>query len=469
MTTTVPSPSVGLAELQRRRNSSMVVVIGLVLAATSMVAFALDGLGDQETLAGLLIAPICFLAISPLALWLVRAEDRFAGLGSILVLGMGIKLTSALLRFEMVRTVYGSGDSNEYHRWAAEAQGAFRSFRWGTLDVDAPIPGTGFIRLLTAAVYSVIGVDQFGGFLVFATLSLAASMILYRAFTIGLPDGDRRLFAVFVFCWPSWIFWPSSIGKDAWMVFALSLAALGAAHVLRTFKRGYFTLFLGIAAATVVRPHIAGMIVASVAGALLVSSVYSGSSGGRSRGLRITALVLVLGAGVLVSGRIMTLFGIDELSADSVGATFDETVRLTSQGGSSFAASPVRTPLDVPLAMLTALVRPLPHEISNGAAAIASLEGLMVLSAVALRWNRIRHLPQLLLRHPFAAASMLYIVLFSVAFSAIGNFGILSRQRVQVYPFLFILLCLPEFVRTPASTPAPDANASPSLPEVSLP
>lgn len=442
----------------------MLVFIGLLLAAGSMIAFALDGLGNQETLAGLLVAPLCLIAIAPLALWLVRVEDEFTGLGSVLVLGMGIKLTSALLRFEMVRTVYGSGDSNEYHRWAAEAQEAFRSLRWGALEVDAPIPGTGFIRLLTAAVYSLIGVDQFGGFLAFATISLAASMILYRAFTIGLPDGDRRLFAIFVFCWPSWIFWPSSIGKDAWMVFALSLAALGAAHVLRTFTRGYVTLLLGVAAATVVRPHIAGLIVASVAGALLVATVYRSSDEGRSRGLRIAALVIVLGVGVVVSGRIMSLFGIEELSTESVGATFDETVRLTSQGGSSFAASPVRTPLDIPLAMLTALVRPLPHEISNGAAAIASIEGLMVLGAVALRWSRLRSLPRLLLHHPFAAASMLYIVLFSVAFSAIGNFGILSRQRVQVYPFLFVLLCLPELKRTPSAK----ADASPTQTEVSV-
>ena len=46
-------------------------------------------------------------------------------------------------------------------------------------------------------------------------------------------------------------------------------------------------------------------------------------------------------------------------------------------------------------------------------------------------------------RSPFVVLCATYSLLFIVAFSAIGNFGIISRQRSLVYPFVIVLLTLP--------------------------
>jgi hypothetical protein len=35
-----------------------------------------------------------------------------------------------------------------------------------------------------------------------------------------------------------------------------------------------------------------------------------------------------------------------------------------------------------------------------------------------------------------------------IAFSAIANFGILARERDQLFPFFFVLLCMPIRERT---------------------
>ena len=43
---------------------------------------------------------------------------------------------------------------------------------------------------------------------------------------------------------------------------------------------------------------------------------------------------------------------------------------------------------------------------------------------------------------PYVMFSLIYTLVFVYAFSAIGNFGILVRQRVQVYPVFFVLLAL---------------------------
>lgn len=46
-------------------------------------------------------------------------------------------------------------------------------------------------------------------------------------------------------------------------------------------------------------------------------------------------------------------------------------------------------------------------------------------------------------RSPFVVLCTTYSLLFVVAFSAIGTFGIIARQRSLVYPFMIVLLTLP--------------------------
>ena len=47
----------------------------------------------------------------------------------------------------------------------------------------------------------------------------------------------------------------------------------------------------------------------------------------------------------------------------------------------------------------------------------------------------------------YVTFSLAYLAMFGYAFSAIANFGILTRERVQVLPFLFVPLCLPKWYR----------------------
>ena len=68
---------------------------------------------------------------------------------------------------------------------------------------------------------------------------------------------------------------------------------------------------------------------------------------------------------------------------------------------------------------------------------------LALLALIALSWRRLRQLPRALLRMPYVTFAATYVVVFVYAFSVIGNFGILARQRTQMLPFLFVLLALP--------------------------
>ena len=78
---------------------------------------------------------------------------------------------------------------------------------------------------------------------------------------------------------------------------------------------------------------------------------------------------------------------------------------------------------------------------------MSSAEGLVLLGLFYLGRRRLYALPRHL-RNPYVVASLAYCVFFIIAFSSFGNFGILVRQRVQVFPFVLVLLALP-----PSSVP----------------
>ena len=63
-------------------------------------------------------------------------------------------------------------------------------------------------------------------FLVFSWLAFWGLFLFYRAFTIAVPEGRRRSYAHLVFFLPALLFWPSSIGKESWMIFALGIGGI---------------------------------------------------------------------------------------------------------------------------------------------------------------------------------------------------------------------------------------------------
>jgi len=82
--------------------------------------------------------------------------------------------------------------------------------------------------------------------------------------------------------------------------------------------------------------------------------------------------------------------------------------------------------------------------------------------------RRLASIPREMLRTPYVAFCVVYCSLFIFAFSSIGNFGNIARQRVQLFPFLLVLLCLP-IRQSPRGTtlravPEPREEAKVSVP-----
>ena len=272
----------------------------------------------------------------------------------------------------------------------------------------------------------------------FATLAFIGSIFFYVAFRRWFTNPKLLLlYAVLVFFLPSLLFWPSSIGKDALMVFSLGLAAYGGSRVLEgSYLKGTAIATPGLLLAVGIRPHVGALIVASVVFALFLGKQPIGDSGWFARVIVLGIAIATLSFVVLTAAESLRI----ETSSEGLETFLAETERSTAQGGSAVTGSPVSSPLDMPEATLRVLFRPLPHEARDPATLLSSVESVLLavllitrLPTIAKNITRIRF-------HPYVLFVALYTVGFVVAFSAVFNLGILARQRTQVLPFLLAAL-----------------------------
>jgi hypothetical protein len=197
----------------------------------------------------------------------------------------------------------------------------------------------------------------------------------------------------------------------------------------------------GLAATTIIRPHITSLVSVGLAAAYVFRrSRPSATLGPLSKPIGVAILGVLL---VVVIGQAQTYFNVEDEEGTGATQVLDETAERTDTGGSEFEAVNARSITDVPAAILAVMFRPFPWEAHNGQALIASIEGLVTLGLLITSWRRLAALPRHLRRRPYLVLVTVYALLFCVAFSSFGNFGILTRQRIQLFPFALVLLALP--------------------------
>jgi len=418
-------------------------IYALSLALYEPTIDKITGVEAYNAIGGLLVAAL----IIPLTLPLLKRESVRQGdrrLFMFLVLALILKVViGTLLRHYAAFDLYeGSADAAGYH---GKGFHIMERFREGNFDPQlASLTDTDFIRFLTGVLYTVIGPTSYGGFLVYSWLAFMGMFLFYRAFTMAVPEGRASTYGRLLFFLPSMIFWPSSIGKEAWMVFALGIAAFGAARILSgSALRGLLIAGFGLWLGTLIRPHVPGML-----GAALLIAFVLGRRYEPFKPIRPTVKIATLGILLAASFLLVTqtegfLKETDILTVDGLTSALEKTSERSAQGGSEFDPPIVRTPADLPLAFGTVLYRPFLFEANNQMAMLSAVEGLWLVmfsiwrlrwAIAALRTSR---------RQPYVALAGAYILLFVIAFSSMPNFGLLARQRVQLFPFFLVLLSIP--------------------------
>jgi hypothetical protein len=377
--------------------------------------------------------------------WVVRRETDPV-ISRIILAGFFAKLVGTAAYYRVINDVYGFGDVTRYVRAGRQLAPIIRS---GTMPDEAQATGTAFVEFLTGVVFAVFGSNELVGYYVFSLLSFVGMVAFLKAFQLAVPEGNHRRYALLVLLMPTMAFWPSTIGKDAWLIFNLGVAAYGAARVLRGARFAYPATALGVLGMGVVRPHMALLFTLSFAAAYLLP--WGRGDVRRGAGAWLIGLGLVLGAVLLAAANFSETLGsgtedqrvtIGQVRTDAE-EVMEAAERNTRFGGSEYENPPAAGPLGFMYVVLTVPFRPFPHEARNVQALVASAEGLFLLVLVLLSARRFARLPIAALRSPYLAFCTVYVAGFMVAFSNFSNFGLLSRQRSQLLPCLLVLLVIP--------------------------
>ena len=422
-------------------------IIWLGAAAAYLVALAVAmATVSYDVWATFVIVPVLFAITIPVLRRAARV-DPDPTIGNLLVTAFVCKILGTLVRYAVTFGVYADrADATGYDGAGRRLAAAFweggRAFGQ-VAQVDLPeLTGTPFVRLVTMVVYLVTGPTQMGGFVVFSWFSFWGMFWFYRACVVAFPEGNHRRYALLLLFLPTMLYWPSSIGKEAWMIFTMGLATYGVALVLKHKPLGYLTAALGLTGTAMVRPHITVLIFMSLFFAYLLRrrSWRESRMGPIGKFLGVAVLLV---AGGLVMTQAKSFFELDGVSTQSVDSVLERTEKQSGQGGSEYDAGNPTSPTEFPMAMLAVLFRPYLWEANNAQALLAALEGTTLLVLFGSSLGRLVKLPGYLFRVPYVAYCLAYVVMFVFAFSSIGNFGIMTRQRTQVMPFVLVFLAIP--------------------------
>ena len=429
------------------------------------VVLAQESVGGGQIVEAMILGVVLLMIVSWVGKTISRDDDR-DWLQRFIVWGFIAKLVGAGARYWMVTGLYETGDSLAYHEI-----GQLFARQWRSLVVpisDASSPGTAFTEVVTGFIYAIYTPTLLGGFLMFATLSFIGQILFYSAFRPWMSPDKKKLYALAVFFFPSLVFWPSSVGKDALMVLFLGLAAYGCSVLLRTYRVSSVLLIApGLYLASGIRPHVAGIL-----GIALVLAVFFGKSPPAFRGSpkrAVMLLVAVVGA-VAVLAAFGTTFNV---SVEGGGGSQDLNTLLsdvseqTGQGGSEIEGGAISSPSQLPLAVITVLFRPLIHEGTSAQVLASALEGTALLALIIWKLPTMWRNKRLLRERAYILLCFFYTGGFVIGFSAVLNLGILARQRVQVLPFFLaaiVALGWPEPKPEPEVKPEPDVEKRPLTP-----
>jgi hypothetical protein len=433
--------------------SQLPLLFGLVLI-TGYLFLTIAALARSSyDIAGVfLVAPVLAVLSIPL-LTRARRNEPDLWVGHLFTLGLLAMVFIGLLHLVVDYALYeGVADARRY-----STQGAALGAQFWQGDfvphLNIPLTGTGFVIVLTGIIYALIGPTIVGGYLIYSWFAFWGLYFCYRAFRTAVPGADHRRYALLVFFLPSLLFWSSGIGKGAWMTLCTGLALLGAARLLSSTPRSTLPLLAGLGGTALVRPHITALLVVALLAGVLVRRTVNATL--LSPIMRVMTIGVLVAVAAVAFSSAASFLNLDTVSVDSVTQALDATQQKTSDiGKSTFTAHVVHSPVDLPAALVTVLFRPFPWEAKSLVILTSSVESSLLVGFIALSWQRWRQVPRLVRRYPYLMLALMSILLFVIAFSTLGNFGLLVRERVTIVPLVLVPLCLVRRTHARTSNPS---------------
>lgn len=290
---------------------------------------------------------------------------------------------------------------------------------------------------------TLVGPNLLASFFVAAFTAFVGTVIFYSAFRITFPEANRKRYAWLVLLFPSLAFWTADVSKEASMLLALSLVAYGVALILQGRALGYPIGIVGGAFALVIRPDELVILVVAFALAMVVRGLFR--QGRAFRPIRVFAAVVVVGAFVILTGIAAAHF-VHLAGGKGLSGTLNHVGAGNQGKGAGFGSSNVpysSSPLYYPRDIYTVLFDPLPIAAHSLTQLAAAAENMLILAVFLLSLPQLRCLFRVSLQRPYVLVCAVYSAVFLYAFAALGNLGLITRERTLLLPFLFVLPAIP--------------------------
>ncbi len=379
-----------------------------------------------------LIALVILIAVA------VLSSRLHPALKFLIVAGLFLRVVGSWVRHLVLFNVYaGSGDARVYFRGGRAyadrmLQGDFSMFVNQAEWFKNVWWGTQFVYFPSGLVATVIGPSLQGAFLAFSLLSFLGLIGFAVAFRRSYPDVPLSKYVRWIWLFPSLWYWPSSVGKEAILLMGLGVAMWG--FIGKRGRINWPLLMIGVFFVFAIRPQVAAVFLLS-----LVLSHWL-SVGGRWTFKKVAQGVAILAVGLFGISQSMESIGVDGLDVEGVQTYMEGKSGSGIKGGSGIGEVGVGV-YAVPLALINILFRPFPWEAHNTMSLISSVE---IWFFWAFVWWRRRQLVQTL-RHwrsdRFLSMAVPFILIYAATLGmVIANLGIIARQRIFLFPFLFLLL-----------------------------
>jgi hypothetical protein len=387
-------------------------------------------------------------------------------LKTLVYIALGLRIAGAAARHYMVTVLYDSGgDAMGYagrgrlyaeRLWAGDFAGFIDAGNW----VGNKWWGTQFVRHVAGLATAVLGDSFLGLFLLFSCLSFLGLVGFGMAFRRAYPELQVSSYLRWIWLFPSLWFWPSSIGKEALILLGIGLAMWG--FVGRRDRVNWPLLALGLFLVFAVRVQVAAVLVM----ALVLAQAFA-FTGRVTLGKAVqTVIILVAGAGVLFIS--MQKLGIDSVGLDGVQGYLQDNTGRGREGqegsGSAIESAPVSL-RGVFTAPVNIMLRPFPWETRSVPQLLSALEIALLWVVIWLRRRNVLFALHYWRSDRLLRVALLFIIIYSISLGMLmANLGLIARQRIFLFPFVFILVeAVPRMAQRMARPrSAPEAGLAPA-------
>ncbi|MBN1630839.1 MAG: hypothetical protein JW990_13840, partial [Thermoleophilia bacterium] len=346
--------------------------------------------------------------------------------------GLMVKLAGSMARHWVYVEAYDrNGDAGVYYKKGLDiARGLWELDLTQLFATSGATFGTRFTSQVSGVVVSVSGPSMRAAFVVFALLAFVG-VLLFAAASKRVPGVRSTPYLAWLVFWPSLFFWPSSVGKEAFVLFCLGLAVWGYAQFPRV--AAWPALAIGLLLAGLVRPHIAAVAIAAMAVGAILRKDQAGLTGK-------WYFQFLFFAGAVALTFYLSAGALNIESLESAVDRVEQQAAYSDIGGSAAGAIGV-TPLQIPNAFVRALFRPFVWESGSAFMMLSALEVVAMVAAIIWRrrqlWASLRNWRS----HRLVAFCVVFVVLYALLLGfSIGNLAIIARQRTLLLPMLFLLL-----------------------------